>query len=326
MYLSLSRIVFVLFSCLMLSLFNPAWANDPPSPDMPEKLYQLSVSNPERDVGYIVGDKLARHIVLKVNQPYQLIETSLPIVGYERRYQGQIIGIELRNIQYSKQKFDQYMQYTIDLQYQVFDNEATAKMFFLPKEVLKFQGTKSDDIVQIEVPSWGFRVSPLSIFGAVKIEQDMSGFHPLFLIASYPEKQKLAFSLSLLGISLIGLVYILGNRAWLPNMGRPFAKTYRQLRKLSHDETQLESALSLLHKALNEAGQTSIFSDNLDVLYQRIPALKNIEGEIQTFFAISRKVLYENQISQLDAPATMQWLKQFCVHCRDCERGLKPVA
>lgn len=301
----------------------PSWANDAPSPEMPAQQYRLLVENPARDVGYTVGDKLSRHIVLEVKAPYQLIPTTLPIVGYERRYQGQVIGIELRQIQHQEQKLDGVRRYTLDLQYQVFDNEATAKMFFLPAEVLKFQGKNPQDVVQIEIPSWGFRVSPLAIFGAVKIEQDMSGFRPPFEIPLQVEKNKLWASLGLLAINVLGLIYILGSRAWLPNMGKPFARAYRQLRK--PEAQQLPSAITLLHQAFNSSSQTSLFSDNLALLYQRAPAFQCIDSQIQQFFSLSSQVLYENQLAKLDQAQTLAWLNQFCLQCRACERGLKPV-
>ncbi len=316
---------FLLALSLCFFIVGNLWANDPPSPDMPTAMYQLKAVNPTRDVGYTVGDKLARHVELKVKKPYQLIDTTLPIVGYERRYRGQIIGIELRQIQHSAKQFKDYTLYSLDLQYQVFTNEATAKMAFLPAEILKFQGPKKDDIVQIRIPSWGFRVSPLAVFGAVKIEQDMSTYRPPFLIQAYPEKQKLVVCLVVLGISLIGLIYILGNRAWLPKMGKPFAKTYRQLRKLKVSSENIPIALSHLHQALHSTAKTSIFSDNIDLLYQQQPTLKNIDAEIQQFFKLSRAVFYENQLSQLNSSETLAWLTLFCRHCRDCERGLKAL-
>ncbi len=314
-----------LFLAINMVLMGNVWANDPPSPDMPENMYSLKSVEPERDVGYTVGDKLSRHVLLSVKKPYQLIETTLPIVGYERRYRGQIIGIELRQIQHGKKQFKDHTEYTLDLEYQVFTNDATAKMAFLPAEILKFQGAKKDDVVQIRVPSWGFRVSPLAVFGAVKIEQDMSTFRPPFLIQPYPEKQKLVACLVVLAISWLGLMYIQCNRAGVPNMGKPFAKTYRQIHKFKADEQNIELALTRIHQAMHTAGKTSIFSDNLDVLYQQVPTLKNIDAEILQFFALSRAVFYENKLKQLNIAETLAWLKLFCRHCRDCERGLKAI-
>ena len=316
-----------LFFAFILStaMLGKAWANDPPSPDMPTDMYSLKITNPERDVGYTVGDKLSRHVVLAVKKPYQLIPTTLPIVGYERRYRGQVIGIELSQIQHQVKQFKDHTEYTLDLQYQAFTNSPTAKTVFLPAEILKFQGAKKDDIVQVRVPSWGFRVSPLAVFGAVKIDQDMSTYRPPFLLQPYPEKQKLVACLIVLAISLLGLLYILGNRAWLPNMGKPFAKTYARIRKLKAESQNIELALTQIHQAMHVAGKTSIFSDNIDTLYECVPTLKNIDAEVKVFFQLSREVFYENKLHKLDSKATITWLKQFCRHCRDCERGLKPL-
>jgi len=321
----LTLLICKLVSLIGLMASASVWANDPPSPDMPSNLYQLEISNPTRDVGYTVGDTLQRHVVIRVNKPYQLIPTTLPIVGYERRYRGQIIGIELRNIQQQSKQLSKQNEYRLDLEYQVFTNEATAKMAFLPAEIIKFQGAKKDDVVQIRVPSWGFRVSPLAVFGAVKIEQDMSGYLPPFLLQPYPEKQKLVACLIILGISLLGLLYIFGNRAWLPNMGKPFAKAYRQVHKQKADAAGVRQGLSVMHQAMNIAAQTSIFSDNKEMLFAKQPNLRSIDQELQQFFLLSRQVFFENKLAELNIPASHQWLKQFSRHCRDCERGLKPL-
>ena len=71
---------------------------DAPLPTMDTKNIKVAIVEPERDVGYVVGDILQRTVTLEVKKPYELVETSLPIVGYEHRYQGQITGIELSKI------------------------------------------------------------------------------------------------------------------------------------------------------------------------------------------------------------------------------------
>lgn len=69
---------------LMLSTSFVTTANDEPSPEIPEGIVKLTKVNPERNVGYLMGDILNRTITLEVKKPYKLIETTLPIVGYEQ--------------------------------------------------------------------------------------------------------------------------------------------------------------------------------------------------------------------------------------------------
>ena len=245
-YVHLTSLVFALF------LSINAWANDEPSPSIPESAVKLSITEPDRSVGFMMGDLLNRSVTLEVKKPYKLVETTLPIVGYEHRYKGQVSGIELRKISHTRKENRNSTTYTIDLTYQVFTTAPVVKPAILPAEIIKFQGPKTaeakDGLVQYRVPSFYFRISPMVVFGAVKIEQDMSPFRKPFLLQPYPEKQRLIACLIVLGLSLLGLLYILGTRAWLPLMGKPFAQAVRQLRKLkTSNEANLKLAIGCVH-------------------------------------------------------------------------------
>jgi mxaA protein len=277
-----------------------------------------------------MGDILNRTITLEVKKPYKLIETTLPIVGYEHRYKGQVSGIELRKISHTKKESNSTTTYVIQLAYQVFTTAPVVKPAILPAEVVKFQGPATeeakDGLVQYRIPEFYFRISPMAVFGAVKIEDDMSPLRKPILLQPYPEKQKLVACLVVLGLSLLGLLYVLGSRAWLPLMGRPFAQASKQLRKLSNkDPEQLKSALSNVHKAINSTAKYSVFSDNTDKFLAGAPSFKVIEAEFGQFFALSHQVFFDTQSPASHDAKSLVWLKQFCKQCRDCERGLKPA-
>jgi mxaA protein len=307
----------------------PTFANDEPSPAIPENAIKLSLVNPDRSAGFMMGDLLSRSVTIEVKEPYKLVETTLPIVGYEHRYRGQVSGIELRKISHAHKENRDSITYTIDLTYQIFTTAPVVKPAILPGETIKFQGPKTeeakDGLVQYTIPPFYFRTSPMAVFGAVKVEQDMSPFQPPFLLQPYPEKQKLVACLVVLGFSLLGLLYILGSRAWLPLMGRPFALAGRQLAKLSKKNTEanLKLAIGCVHHALNETAKYSVFSDNTAPLFDKASGFKAIENELNQFFVLSNQVFFEEQHTTQPAQA-MQWLRNFCKQCRDCERGLKP--
>lgn len=315
---------------LMLSVSFVTTANDEPSPEIPEGIVKLTKVNPERNVGYLMGDILNRTITLEVKKPYKLIETTLPIVGYEHRYKGQVSGIELRKISHTKKETNSSTTYVIQLAYQVFATAPTVRPALLPAETVKFQGPATaeakDGLVQYRIPEFYFRTSPMAVFGAVKIEDDMSPLRQPILLQPYPEKQKLVACLMVLSLSLLGLLYILGSRAWLPLMGRPFAQASRQLRKLSaKDPEQLKTALSTVHNAINTTAKYCVFSDNMDIFLADAPSFKAIETELVQFFALSHQVFFDTQSTASHDPKSLIWLKQFCQQCRDCERGLKPA-
>ena len=76
---------------LLLLASSPLLADTAPSADLPQDArVRISIVEPGRDVGYTVGDILTRIVTLEVKQPYELVKTSLPIVGYEKRYKGQV--------------------------------------------------------------------------------------------------------------------------------------------------------------------------------------------------------------------------------------------
>ena len=315
---------------LIASTSLTAFANDDPSPEIPAGVVKLSKVEPERNVGFLMGDILNRTITLEVKKPYKLVETSLPIVGYEHRYQGQVSGIELRKISHSKQDHHDSTTYVIELAYQVFTTAPVVKPALLPAETIKLQGPATteakDGLVQYKIPPFYFRISPMAVFGAVKIEEDMSPLRAPILLQAYPEKQRLVTCLILLGFSLLALLYILGSRAWLPLMGKPFAQASRQLRKLSaKNPDDLKTALTCLHKAINRTAQYSVFSDNVADFLAHAPSFKAIEGELNQFFELSHRVFFDTQnINPNDANALV-WVKKFCIQCRTCERGLKPA-
>ncbi|HLD10311.1 MAG TPA: hypothetical protein VJB68_09725 [Methylophilaceae bacterium] len=316
--------VFVAF-LLGIVAFNLSIAYaEAPLPAMDTKNIKVAIIEPERDVGYVVGDILQRTVTLEVKKPYELIETSLPIVGYEHRYQGQVTGIELSKISSEKISHSSSTTYTVHLSYQAFTTGKVAKPAILRPEVIKFKGAKKGDILQYQIPPFSFRISPLSVYGQVKVKDEMSPFRPPLLLDASPEKFKLKVLLGLLGAALLGLLYIFGMRAWLPRMGAPFAKAYRDIRKLPTTPEGLQQAVARVHKSLNATAGNSVFSDNLDQFVAQKPAFKPVKTDIERFFGLSRQVFFEPQATHQAGEAPLDWLRSFCRRCRDCERGLTP--
>ena len=140
------------------------------------------------------------------------------------------------------------------------------------------------------------------------------------------EKMRLKTLLLLLALSLLGLLYIVGKNAWLPRMGGPFAKAFRNIKKQDNTPQGIQSAVSSMHAALNTSAGNSLFMHNLDDFLAKKPAFNAIKPEINQFFALSRQVFFEPNAKHDAGTDTFAWLKQFCRRCRDCERGLLPDA
>jgi mxaA protein len=321
----------LLAGCLVIFIFglglSPAHADgDTPLPAMDKANIKVRIVEPDRDVGYVVGDILKRTVILDVKKPYTLVETSLPIVGYEHRYQGQISGIELTGISSAQANHSDSTTYTVDLSYQVFTTGKVAKPAILRPEIFKFKSAQKGEVRQYQIPSFSFRISPLSVFGQVKVQDEMSPLRPPLLLDAASEKIKLKILLGILGVALIGLLYIFGMRAWLPRMGAPFARAFRDIRKLPDSTEGLQQAVVRVHKSLNATAGHSLFNDNLDQFIRQKPAFKPVRAEIERFFGLSRQVFFEPQAAHEAGETPMLWLRSFCRHCRDCERGLIPEA
>jgi hypothetical protein len=307
---------------LLLSVSQPGMAEtallDEPVQD---PRVSIQTIEPDRAVGYVVGDRISRTIKLTVKKPYQLLDTSLPIVGYEKRWKGQVSGIELRDISKETSVGSDSTTYTLHLTYQVFTTNVVAKPSNLPAEVIKFSGNK--EIFEYRIPSWNFRISPLAVYGSVVIERDMSPFRGPLLLDDSQEQLTLKLLLGSGGIALLGLLYILGRHAWLPRMGGPFARAYRDLRRLRKQqgtEQGLQQAVQRVHQALNASAGNSVF--NAESFISRKPAFAGLKPELEQFFSLSRAVFFDAATTREQAqPET--WLRQFCLSCRNVERGLK---
>lgn len=319
----------IFLQCLALSLLfsvnSGLMADEAKLPALDPKLVKLRIAEPGRDSGYTVGDLLTRVVTMEIQKPYKLVDTSLPIVGYEKRYKGQVIGIELRDILKQVEEKSASTVYTITLTYQVFTRNVVAKPAALPPEIVKVQSGK--DIYEYRIPSWNFRISPIAVFGEVKLESDMSPFRGPLLKTDQRERRLLQAALTLLALSAIGLLYVFGVHAWLPRMGGPFARAYRQLgklRKLPPDEETLKLGLGSVHQAFNKSLGNSVFGGNLEQFLQQKPVFAAIRPDIEQFFELSRLVFFEPSASRQYGAEEHEWLRRFTRRCRDCERGLQP--
>lgn len=280
--------------------------------------------NPSRDAGYVVGDKLERTLILTVKKPYELIEESLPIVGYEHRYRGQVSGIELSAIDVKVEPHADSTTHTLHLVYQVFKSGRVAKPAILRGEIVKLRHTGNKETRQFQFNSYGFRTSPLSVYGEVNLKQEMSPLIKPFTLSKAKEQRMFETAAAVLVLSLLVLVYIFGAYTWLPRMGGAFAKAYRKVSKQPDTEQGLQEAISVVHQALQQVAGHSVFGNGIDRFVSEKPAYAPAQPELERFFSLSRQVFFDPKAAAELGMQPKQWLKQFCRHMRDCERGLRP--
>ncbi len=317
-FLTQALLVLFLATCSQLSIAK----NELPT--IGEQYMDVDIVDPTRDAGYVVGDILQRKITLTVKQPYELITESLPIVGYEHRYRGKKSGIELVKINQSMDKNADSETYTLDLSYQVFKTDRVAKPAALRAEVIKLRHTKTKEVVQYRLPDFAFRISPLSLIGQIKLDEEMYPFIPPLTLDSQPVTFNIKVLSVILALALLGLLYIFGAYAWLPRMGAPFAKAYRDVKKLSDSPEDIKQAVTRVHQSLNQTAGGSLFNNNLDAFISQHEAFLPVKSEIEQFFGLSHEVFFEDASQSLNTESPKAWLLQFCRRMRDCERGLTP--
>lgn len=290
-------------------------------PEIDKKYVSIQIDDPKRDAGYVVGDVLKRHIELTIKKPYQLVEETLPIEGYEHRYRGQKIGIDLLSIDHESDENNTRTVHTIDLAYQVFTTGKLAKPAALRGEYVKIRNLKTKKVLQYRIPSFSFRISPLSVFGAVKLKEEMYPRTPPLNISTETQYNKLYLALGALALALLGLLYIYGKYAWLPRMGAPFARAYRAIGHAKEDQSGLQAAMQAIHKAFNQTAGQTVFLDSVDGFLNQHPKFVPAKAVIQDFFTTSHAQFFgDGSQTQSDKHA----LLKLCKHLRDCERGLKP--
>lgn len=318
-----SGLIYLAFSAVLIGNVQPVFA-DKILPSIDDRYVTIKEDNPTRDAGYVVGDILDRTITLTIKKPYELVQESLPIPGYEHRYRGQISGIELVKITTEQSPSSDGTTHVLHLSYQVFTSGKLAKPAALRAEIVKMRNMENKKVLQYRIPSYSFRISPLSVFGEVKLKEEMSPFIPPLQIDDHRNLLAIKILATILTLSLLGLLYILGMRAWLPRMGAPFAKAYREIRKMPDSVEGIQQATARLHAALNKTAGNSLFNNNLDAFLALKPKFAPMKAQIIQFFDLSHRVFFESAQDNEPTESAKAWLLTFCRHLRDCERGLQP--
>ncbi|MBT6603411.1 MAG: hypothetical protein HOB31_05340 [Nitrosomonadales bacterium] len=311
-----------LFICLLAFSSTTIVAYEDPRkfPDIDTKYIDIDILDPDQKVGYTVGDYIFREINITVKKPFKLIEESLPIVGYEKRYRGQLLGVSLKEIKIAKEYTKEYTTYFIKLKYQIFTNNVVAKPASITADYYRFINPNEPKKIQkFRIPDFTFAISPIAIFGDVKIENDMSTYRGPFFLDKIKKENKIKFSLMALLIIAFIFIYIYGRYTWLPN--RTFSIIYRKFKKQKVSTRNTKKIITALHAGFDGLVGQSLFEETIPLLIKKNSSFKHIEKELHTFFKISRALFFQKHI-KLDQNELNKWLINFSLHCRMCERRL----
>ncbi|MCB5184979.1 nonribosomal peptide synthetase MxaA [Methylobacillus gramineus] len=270
----------------------------------------VSVLNPRMTTGIHIGDVLQREIHLQSKAPYQLSTTALPIKGERNQ------GVELVDVAVQTDKAGDDSRYVVTLSYQVFSAAKQPKVLRLPDTAFAFTGGK--EAAAVNIPVWQFWFSPL-VTGSIHTARDniQPQMKP-FLIETDTHQLRFGLALALMLAGLVGLVYVNADKRWLPFMGGEFSRAYRKLRKLPRTPGQEQQALQHVHQAFNQVYGRSLFRQNLEQFFAEHPEYRQMQDEIDAFFARSDTVLFTTQ--PVDAAKFIEDTQQFSRALRDCER------
>ncbi len=273
------------------------------------EVYQLQVNNPDKVINYIVGDTFTRNIEIDVKQPYQLVKDSLPQLGVNDQ------GVELKSVKLSSKRFLHHSHYSISLVYQIFSSDAYTKKYKLQAHNLRIKDKHRS--INIEIPEWDFRVSPIATHNEGGILQDISPYRAPIKVETYNAKLLLALFFCLTLISVVGLIYLNADGTWFPGMGGPFASSYRELQSIK----EVQDALTSVHHAFNKTYKESLFTHNIDAFLAAKPEFKPIQAEILHFFNHSYNFQFGSRNNT--HAINLRDVIQFCLLCRHCERSIK---
>ncbi|MDP2072400.1 hypothetical protein [Methylotenera sp.] len=277
----------------------------------------LSLTNPVNTYGVQIGDKLSRKIVLEVPVPYKIAEGAFPKKGSKSN------GVELVDVNVITDQQKAHTLYIVNLSYQPFTNPSKPTVMQLPAEKLALTGGAKAEA--LEVPAWGFWLSPI-VTGGIETAQkniQLDAMPPLVDIRAH--KTRLWVFLSMLIASLLGLLYMNADGNWLPFMGGAFAKAHRQLKRIAKStaaKTAVEEkqALVYVHQAFNQHYGANMFARDIENFVSLRPSFKKMKTEIAAFFDASNQSLYA--VEPRNSQKIIADLAQLSKQLRDCERGV----
>ncbi len=319
-----------------------------------------------RAYGYSVGDVVQRRVQLQLPPGWSLDLDALP----RSRRPGQ--ALELRNAHLDGE--------LLLLDYQVFLAPTEVRTLEMPPLMLRFVGPERvqggqgalgvpgvpgaegaarglRDIREVRVDAWPLTVAPLVPVevspreGLGAMRPDM----PAAPIDTTPRQHRLLVLAALLLAVGAALAHLHLGLPWWGRRQRPFAQTWRQLRRWperAHPE-QARAAMKLMHAALNRSAGQVLFAGGVAAFVDRQPRFKPLQPVLCEFFERSQATFFTTPAvtgAAMDAmmdpemdpemdpdmdpvmgtdmdPATgatdIGWLKRLCRDCLDAERGAR---
>ncbi|UCC56820.1 MAG: hypothetical protein JSU75_03455 [Gammaproteobacteria bacterium] len=278
---------------------------------------RMEVSNP-RPFGHVIGDTLQQKINLELATPYLLDAGSLPEAGPVSRW------LEMRAPFVRTRHSRGTTSYEILLTYQTFYLAERLESLTIPS--LELSVGNGERVLPLRVPAWNFSLTPMAARG-IGASVTASGLRPDHLPPGMPVRPH-AYRITGLSVCLLGillyLVYVRWGIPFLAQRKRPFAVTFRRLRKLERKpvtDARYRDALRSLHRAFNRTAGRTVLAGNLELFFIHHPEFASLRSPIETLFLQSRRAFFEPRQEPATGSDSLQELVQLCRRCRGLERG-----
>jgi mxaA protein len=272
---------------------------------------RVDVEQP-RAFGYRLGDIIERRVIVDLPRGLRLDEASLPKIARPGH------AIELRGIDRTSERIDGGERLRLVLRYQLFVSPLQARTFELPAVRLRFDGMPGEQTALVE--AWPLAAAPLtppeasSRTGLGELRPDA----PLML--PEPPLRRLVVWATLAALALAVVPHVLLGERWWARRQRPFARAYRDLRRLdlSAGGAPLHAAFRRLHRAFDEAAGRSLFAAGAASFAADGTRWAALRADIGAFFERSRAAFFGNGPPRADDGARLLALARAL---RDAERG-----
>lgn len=296
----------VVLACCFLV---PAFAQSP-------AVKRLQVDTP-RAFGYVIGDVFRHRVRLELIAPYRLETDSLPAGGKINRW------LEMRSRVLDLTRSPDATVYEIAFDYQIFNAPAVVQGVSTPAHKVMAAGPA--DRIAVVIPAWEFSVAPIiSSFPAdSELPVALRPPRPPPPIPLAPHMARFALMAVIFTATLLYLGWMRWGVPLLARANRPFARAYRDLKRLnrrSFDQSIYHGALRRMHGAFNETAGRALFSAQLETFHARYPRFSGLEQPIEQLFAESQSVFFTPGSPALADESHLSVLLRLCRECRERER------
>lgn len=258
-----------------------------------------------RSFGYRVGDLVPVEATVELAPGWQPDRDGLPEVG---RGNG---TFELRRREFRADAACSGCRRLL-LEWQLLKSVRVPSALSLPRVALRFRS--AEQVAEVDLPEFAVSAAPLQDWLTRRDWMETMG--PSVAATPFDAAAAAGRALAWLAAAVtLALLWAYGSGRIAAPRSRPFARGWRQARRLPRDAPARE-ALRIMHRSFDDSAGYAVFADNLDRYFDQRPQFRELAAEARTLFAASREVFFGDAAQ---APATAA-IERLLRRLRDRER------